>query len=167
MWTSEWRGRVEGKKVYHTTRQSVSEDTVLSLMYRTGGNMERGVAFLLVSFQNSETIIYWSYFLILLYPTNLLWLYAKMNFLSTWKHFLVVLTLLSWTLNRIWQELPDMCTCIFVLYCTHLNQGITWSHSAALQVGHFCRWVHWFVDLQTYLHMSSLVLSYVTWPVAS
>lgn len=52
--TSESGGRVEGWKVRHTTWQPVSSD--ISVMHTRGGNMERGVAFLLVSFQNSETM---------------------------------------------------------------------------------------------------------------
>lgn len=37
--------------------QGLQTLSVLSLMHRTGGDMERGVTFLLVSFQNSETIL--------------------------------------------------------------------------------------------------------------
>lgn len=76
-----------------------------------------------------------------------------MNFLYIQWHFLVVLTLLSWTTTKFRQDLPG--TCIFVLLCTHFSQEVSWFLLTALQLGNFCRWVHYFVDLRTYLHVFS------------
>lgn len=57
---------------------------------------------------------------------------------------------------------------VYLCYSVHIfSQGVSWFLLTGLLLGNFCRWVHYFIDPRTYLHVSSPVLSYVTWPVVS
>lgn len=111
----------------------------------------------------------WKCFLSILWPIYPFPLYAKMTLPLTpccifeMRHFLDVLTLFSWTLNKVWQELPGTWLCVYMYFIGILIKQILQFPVATPHYHYNLMWVitmfHWFQDI--FHTLTSLISRYL------